>query len=153
MRLILGWFHIRPTTIAFLDGIFISTAINMLTGIKDFEGYKKVYALVAILLLIALSICLLLSEQKASILQDKYADWEMEMKKLDAVRHSDMANWNTYIGECFSLAKKIKTDKQYNLVDCERLLYPVSKGTLLAIICITIVFFVGGFAFTLLAYL
>ena len=102
-KLLLKTYRSNPATIAFLDGIFISAAINILTGMGTYEGDVKWIALAASVTMLVGSIILLLWQNSASKLQEYYKSWVEDIKiRNDTVDKNDPKpyDWIAFISKC-----------------------------------------------------
>lgn len=81
MSKILKVYRCPSTTVAFLDGIFLSTAINLLTGINSYSGLSLWLMLISILFMIVGTIVLFLFQNSASNLQEGYTQWKFDREE------------------------------------------------------------------------
>lgn len=102
-KAILKTYTANTATLAFFDGIFISAAINILTGINSYVGSIKWVALVASIMMTIGSIILLLWQNTASRLQEHYKFWKDEVtirnNTLDK-KAPNQCDWISFIIKC-----------------------------------------------------
>lgn len=102
-KTILKTYTANTATLAFFDGIFISAAINILTGINSYVGNIKWVALAASIMMTIGSIILLLWQNTASKLQEHYKFWKEEVTIRNNTLDKKMPNpydWISFIKRC-----------------------------------------------------
>lgn len=108
-KIILKTYTANTATLAFFDGIFISAAINILTGINSYVGNIKWVALAASIMMTIGSIILLLWQNTASKLQEHYKFWKEEViirnNTLDK-KTPNPYDWISFIERCDECNKK-----------------------------------------------
>lgn len=99
-----------PTLIAFLNGAIMSAAINILTGVNDYDPPKKWIALGISIAMLLGSILLIVWQNIATKLQETYPQWEKIVIKnnKDYGMQTD-TSWNTFIRK-IDEANKNKTE-------------------------------------------
>lgn len=103
-NLLLKSYKFNPTTIAFLDGIFVSAAINILTGMGSIDNNGKWISLASAITMMIGAILLLAWQNAANKLQKSYDEWIKPIKdrnkRANDSNHQEPTDWITFIKIC-----------------------------------------------------
>ena len=101
MYKILCFYRCPASTIAFLDGIFLSTAINLLTGMNSYSGLSLTFMWIAVGLMGLGTIILFLFQNIASNLQESYLKWKSDREEHNIAYPEDAksfpTDWTSFI--------------------------------------------------------
>lgn len=129
IKLILKAYQSNPATIAFFDGIFISAAINILTGMGTYEGSVKWIALATSITMMLGAIILLFWQNAASKLQEYYKIWVDDVKIRNGTvdkNNPQQYDWISFIQKC---------DEDYKNPSSEFPHYSINKLVCFFILC------------------
>ena len=126
-----------PTIIAFLNGVIMSAAINILTGVNDYDPPKKWIALGISITMLLGSILLIVWQNIAEKLQEAYPKWKEEIITNNTYYgKTNASSWSAFIRTIDQVKKNEEQMKNFK--------YPVYSrcflnGTLIAIAVLFII--------------
>lgn len=152
-KIVFVFFHVSPAAIAFIDGIFISVGINVLTGLSSCSGLQIFFAVLSAVFFIALAIVLFIWQNLSSSANENYKQWQKciqenrSLKKVTGVNDKD--DWSTYLACCFDY-NNYKNDP--TKIGGE-LIVELRYRILVSLFILTCIFFALSIAFLICSYL